>query len=210
MQAFNIKVACAVTGATERELRYWDQRGIVRPSISAAAGRGSKRLYSFVDLVQARTAKQLRSGGLSLQRLRGALRVLKEHPEKVRHPLAELRLVTDGSTLFRLTEDPKAMQDILAAGQCVSVIAIKPHSDYVRDRLAAEIRPARESVEVRGRKYRVLVEPDVVDGGFIASCRALPGCVTDGETSEEALRNICDAIEDWHAAGRDQRLAKAE
>jgi predicted RNase H-like HicB family nuclease len=34
--------------------------------------------------------------------------------------------------------------------------------------------------------------------------------VTDGETSEEALRNICDAIEDWHAAGRDQRLAKAE
>ena len=210
MRAFNIKVASAVTGATERELRYWDQRGVVTPSIGAASGRGSRRLYSFVDLVQALTAKKLRSGGLSLQKLRRALRVLKEHPEKVRHPLAELRLVTDGSTLFRLTEDAKVMRDILSAGQYVSVIAIKPLSDYVRNHLAAQVKPIRETVEVLGRKYKVTVEADVVDGGFVCKCRALPGCVTDGETSEEALRNIRDAIEDWHAASQDQSLAKAE
>jgi predicted RNase H-like HicB family nuclease len=49
-----------------------------------------------------------------------------------------------------------------------------------------------------------------VDGGFIAECPALRGCVTDGETPEEALRNIRDAIEDWRNAGRSRHLAKAE
>jgi predicted RNase H-like HicB family nuclease len=210
MEAYNTKVAGAVTGATERRLRYWDQTGVVRPSISQARGRGSRRLYSFLDLVQARAAMQLRAGGLSLQRLRRALRLLKEHPDEIRHPLAELKLLTDGVTVFRLTDDAKVVRDVLSGGQLVSVLAIKPLCDYVRDHLARKIRKSRETVDVGGKRYRVSVEPDVVDGGYIAECPALPGCVTDGETREEAVRNMRDAIEDWHAAGQERHLAKAE
>lgn len=154
MKAFNTKVAGAVTGATERELRYWDQTSVVKPSVSQAAGRGSRRLYSFLDLVQARAAKQLRTSGLSLQKLRRALRVLKEHPEQVRHPLAHLTLVTDGATLFRLTDDPKVVRDILVSGQFVSLLAIKPVCDYVRRHIAQRVKPTRERVEAAGRKYR--------------------------------------------------------
>ena len=32
------------------------------------------------------------------------------------------------------------------------------------------------------------------DGGFIAKCLDIPGCITEGETREEALTNIHDAI----------------
>lgn len=210
MQAFNIKLAGLVTGATERQLRYWDAKGIVRPSVSQASGRGSRRLYSFLDLVQARAAKQLRASGLSLQRLRMALHVLKEHPDEVRHPLAQLSLVTDGKAVFRMTDDPKVWEEIRKSGQLVSALAIKPLCDYVRGRLAERVRKVRETVEVAGRQYNVVVQADVVDGGLIAECPALPGCITDGETPEEALRHIRDAIADWHAAGRSRRLAKAQ
>jgi predicted RNase H-like HicB family nuclease len=42
--------------------------------------------------------------------------------------------------------------------------------------------------------FKVVVTPDSEDGGFIVSCPALPGCHSQGETIEEALENIRDAI----------------
>ena len=48
-------------------------------------------------------------------------------------------------------------------------------------------------------KYLVYLEP-AEDGGYIATCPALPGCVTQGETREEALAMIKDAIEGYIAS----------
>jgi predicted RNase H-like HicB family nuclease len=42
-------------------------------------------------------------------------------------------------------------------------------------------------------KYRVLIEPDE-DGVFVAEVPALPGCVSQGETREQAVENIKEAI----------------
>ncbi len=46
------------------------------------------------------------------------------------------------------------------------------------------------------RKYEfpVSIEYDSEDGVYLADCPLLPGCYTDGETYEEALANIEDAI----------------
>lgn len=43
-------------------------------------------------------------------------------------------------------------------------------------------------------KYRVIIEQDE-DGIFVAEVPSLPGCVSQGETRTEALRNIQEAIE---------------
>jgi predicted RNase H-like HicB family nuclease len=48
--------------------------------------------------------------------------------------------------------------------------------------------------------YKVMVTPDPEDGGFTVSCPAIPGCHSEGETMEEALLNIKDAIEGCIAA----------
>jgi predicted RNase H-like HicB family nuclease len=48
-------------------------------------------------------------------------------------------------------------------------------------------------------KFRVLIEQDE-DGVYIATCPTLPGCVSDGKTREEALRNIQDAIAGYLAS----------
>lgn len=46
---------------------------------------------------------------------------------------------------------------------------------------------------------KVVIEEDTEDGGFIVSCPALPGCRSEGETVEEALVYIWDAIQGYLA-----------
>jgi DNA-binding transcriptional MerR regulator len=48
---FNTIAVAAITGLTIRQITYWDSSHFIKPSISEAAGYGSARLYSFVDLV---------------------------------------------------------------------------------------------------------------------------------------------------------------
>ena len=42
--------------------------------------------------------------------------------------------------------------------------------------------------------FKVLLEPDEDDGGYIVSCPALPGCYTQGDTVDQAMENIKEAI----------------
>jgi predicted RNase H-like HicB family nuclease len=48
---------------------------------------------------------------------------------------------------------------------------------------------------MRPMKFTVLLTPDAEDGGYVAECPAIPGCVSEGDTVEEALANIKEAIE---------------
>ena len=54
-------------------------------------------------------------------------------------------------------------------------------------------------------EYRVLIEPLLPDdgGGFLATVPDLPGCMSDGETPEEALENVRDAIMCWIEAAEE-------
>jgi antitoxin HicB len=53
--------------------------------------------------------------------------------------------------------------------------------------------------ELPRREYPVVIEPlsEEDGGGFLASAPDLPGCMSDGQTREEAARNIDDAIRAW-------------
>ncbi len=48
---------------------------------------------------------------------------------------------------------------------------------------------------VKGRKFTVILEKDEVDRGYSVQCLELPGAISQGETRDEALRNIKEAIE---------------
>ena len=45
-------------------------------------------------------------------------------------------------------------------------------------------------------KYRIIIEQDE-DGAFVAECPSLPGCVSEGKTRQDALRNIKDAVKGY-------------
>jgi predicted RNase H-like HicB family nuclease len=42
-------------------------------------------------------------------------------------------------------------------------------------------------------KFRIVIEQDE-DGAFVASCPTLPGCWSQGDTRDEAIANVKDAI----------------
>ena len=50
-------------------------------------------------------------------------------------------------------------------------------------------------------RLRSLTEED--GGGWLAEVPDLPGCMSDGETPEEAARNVKDAINEWLAAAQE-------
>lgn len=43
--------------------------------------------------------------------------------------------------------------------------------------------------------FKVLLEPDTETGGYVVVCPSLPGCYSQGETLQEALTNIKEAIQ---------------
>jgi antitoxin HicB len=44
-------------------------------------------------------------------------------------------------------------------------------------------------------EYKIVLEPDAEDGGYVVHCPTLPGCYSEGDTREEAIENIREAIE---------------
>lgn len=58
-------------------------------------------------------------------------------------------------------------------------------------------------------QYPVIIEKDEEEGGFVVTCPLMKGCVSQGETEEEALENIKDAISLYLAGIEDlKRMGK--
>src|SRR5215204_6590432 len=66
-----------LVGITYRQLDYWARTGLVTPSVRAADGSGTQRLYGFTDVVELRIIKRLLDAGVSLRQI-GRRRVGKE------------------------------------------------------------------------------------------------------------------------------------
>ncbi len=133
MKASDYSAAAAreIVGISQRCLDYWAERGIVTPSVQEATGKGSERRYGFDDLVKLALVKRLREVGLSLQKIRKGLDVMRKRWPK-EDPLLDEMLATDGSSFFRTKGD--RVEDILAGGQLLlSVVAVGRIRQDVRE-----------------------------------------------------------------------------
>ena len=192
---FNSKTVSKITGLSFRRIDYWDRSHFIKPSVSEASGYGSVRLYSFSDLVQLTVAKTLLDKGISLQKIRKAISYLKKNMPEIKKPLTEMKFLTDGETVFVLTKDKGVIIDTLRKGQLVFSIALGEIMESLKGELIALSKEKKYSVSVRGKKYSVTLHPDTEDGGYWIECPSLPGCASQGDTLEEALEMIKDAIE---------------
>jgi DNA-binding transcriptional MerR regulator len=112
--------ACAAAGITYRQLDYWARTALVEPSVRAAHGSGSQRLYSFRDILVLKVVKRLLDTGISLQQIRTAVDHLRDRGTR---DLARLTLMSDGVSVYECTS-PDEVVDLLAGGQGVFGIAL--------------------------------------------------------------------------------------
>ena len=105
MDAYDSKTASRIVGVSLRQIQYWDEQNFIRPSVKLAGGRGTKRLYSFHDLICLKVVRDLAHHGLSLQKIRRCLRPLRQYTVATSRPSASLKYLTDGEKLFMITND---------------------------------------------------------------------------------------------------------
>jgi DNA-binding transcriptional MerR regulator len=112
--------ACHAAGITYRQLDYWARTGLVEPSVRAAHGSGSQRLYSFRDILVLKVVKRLLDTGISLQQIRAAVDYLRQRGIV---DLAQVTLMSDGVSVYECTS-PTEVVDLLQGGQGVFGIAL--------------------------------------------------------------------------------------
>jgi DNA-binding transcriptional MerR regulator len=112
--------ACHAAGITYRQLDYWARTGLVEPSIRAASGSGTQRLYSFRDILVLKIVKRLLDTGISLQQIRAAVGHLRKRGTA---DLARITLMSDGASVYECTSADEVF-DLLHGGQGVFGIAL--------------------------------------------------------------------------------------
>ncbi len=112
--------ACSAAGITYRQLDYWARTGLVEPSVRAAQGSGSARLYSFRDILVLKVVKRLLDTGISLQQIRAAVSHLRSRGTD---DLARVTLMSDGVSVYECTSSDEVV-DLLQGGQGVFGIAL--------------------------------------------------------------------------------------
>jgi DNA-binding transcriptional MerR regulator len=92
----------------------------VEPSVRAAHGSGSQRLYSFRDILVLKVVKRLLETGISLQQIRAAVQHLRDRGTG---DLAQVTLMSDGASVYECTSADEVV-DLLQGGQGVFGIAL--------------------------------------------------------------------------------------
>jgi DNA-binding transcriptional MerR regulator len=100
MLAVSDKRAVKLAGISMRQLRYWEQIGLVVPSVrEQISPRNVIRLYSFQDLLELLVAAQLRHRpGISLQHIQRVVAYLRDRDFDA--PLRELKFATRGREIY--------------------------------------------------------------------------------------------------------------
>ena len=113
-------VASKVAGITYRQLDYWARTQIVEPSITPSHGSGSRRLYSFKDVVILAVSKKLLDAGVNLQNVTAAIGFLTQHTTD---QLANVTIMCDGQNVHECTTSEQ-MLELLQSGKAVFAVSV--------------------------------------------------------------------------------------
>jgi DNA-binding transcriptional MerR regulator len=136
-QGFSGQRAAEIVGITYRQLDYWARTDLVRPSLADARGSGSRRRYSYRDLLELRVIKRLLDAGIKLELVREVFIYLRDN---LGEDISTANLVIDGSRTV-LIENEGELLDLLKRGQ--GVLNILPLAGVKQevDARIVELRP---------------------------------------------------------------------
>jgi DNA-binding transcriptional MerR regulator len=123
--------AAQIVGISYRQLDYWARTDLMRPSGSDATGSGSRRQYTYRDLLELKVIKKLIDAGIRLESVRDVFAYLRNHVDS---DISAAHIVIEGSSVILC--DGEELIDILRGGQ--GVLNVLPLSG-VREEIDREI-----------------------------------------------------------------------
>ena len=107
-EGFSGREAADIVGITYRQLDYWARTDLIRPSLADAKGSGSRRRYSYRDLIELKMIKTLLDAGQRLERVRQAFDYLRDLGDD----LTSVQLVIAGDSVV-LVRDGEDLIDVV-------------------------------------------------------------------------------------------------
>ena len=132
--------AAEIVGISYRQLDYWARTDLVRPTLTDAAGSGSRRRYGYTDLLELKVIKSLLDAGIRLESVREIFSYLRDI---LGQEITSANLVIQGSTSVVIQSDGELI-DLIHKGQ--GVLNILPLAG-VRDEMDARIRELRPQAD---------------------------------------------------------------
>ncbi len=147
-QGFSSTRTAEIAGITYRQLDYWAREDIVRPSLTKASGSGSRRLYSYGDLLELRVIKTLLDSGIKLQQVRKGLDYMRD---QLGEDVTSANLVISGTSsvvvntgeeLIEILQNGQGVLNVLPLGGVkdtvdARIVDLFPESDEIGDSDAA-------------------------------------------------------------------------
>jgi DNA-binding transcriptional MerR regulator len=129
---FSGRRTAEIVGISYRQLDYWARTDLVRPSLADASGSGSRRSYSYRDLLELKVIKELLDSGLKLESVRQVFTYVRE---QLGEDITSANIVISGkkSVLVKTGEE---LIDVLQQGQ--GVLNVLPLAG-VKDEIDARI-----------------------------------------------------------------------
>ncbi len=112
---FSGKKTAEIVGITYRQLDYWARTDLIRPSLAEARGSGSRRKYSYRDLLELKAIKNLLDAGIRLETVRDVFSYLRD---EMGEDVTSVNLVISGSTSV-LVRSGEEIIDLVKNGQGV-------------------------------------------------------------------------------------------
>ncbi len=116
-------------------------------------------MYSFRDLVSLKVIRSLLDGGMSLQRVRRAYDYLRKRAGLEEH-LSEVKLVTDGKSIFKICRNDGEVLDALKEGQMAFFLAIDDIARSIDGKVAEYLYDRKEFISAL-RKVESELEQDL-------------------------------------------------
>jgi DNA-binding transcriptional MerR regulator len=113
-QGYSGSQAASIVGISYRQLDYWTRTDLVRPGVSEAQGSGSRRFFSYRNLLELRMVKSLLDAGIRLEAIREVFRFLRSNSDE---EISSAHLVISGSSVVLCRGED--LVDVVRNGQGV-------------------------------------------------------------------------------------------
>jgi DNA-binding transcriptional MerR regulator len=140
---FSGREAADIVGITYRQLDYWARTDLIRPSLADAKGSGSRRRYSYRDLIELKMIKTLLDAGQKLERVRAAFDYLRDLGDD----LTSVQLVIAGDSVV-LVREGEDLIDVVNKYQGQGVLNLLALNGVVQqvDAAIVDFRPVADAL----------------------------------------------------------------